>query len=206
MDSIGTTRIDVQKLQLLNDRICQVLDALYQLRLSAHATTFPVQATYGTTIGTPHAPYAATPYNTPYGTTTYAAMNGTTFGVPFGSPYGNPTPYGFSTPYAIPTSPFGIPVGTTHGIPHGTAPAHYGFTPWAAAPGGWTCNTTTPGAWTCNTPGAWTHAPASWTTTPATGVAFGQGVTPGRLGGFDGFDHTRTAAGFGMLPSYPVAW
>ena len=48
MDSIATTRIDLQKLQLLNDRICQCLDALNQVRLSAHASTFaPTPYGYG---------------------------------------------------------------------------------------------------------------------------------------------------------------
>lgn len=47
MDSIATTRIDLQKLQLLNDRICQCLDALNQVRLSAHAPSFGATVPYG---------------------------------------------------------------------------------------------------------------------------------------------------------------
>lgn len=35
-----TARVDIQRLQILNDRLCQTLDALNQVRLSAHSLNY----------------------------------------------------------------------------------------------------------------------------------------------------------------------
>lgn len=49
MENTTTARIDMQRLQLLNDRLCQTLDALNQVRISAHniGTANPFLAGYG---------------------------------------------------------------------------------------------------------------------------------------------------------------
>ena len=36
MENSSTVRIDLQRLQILNDRLCQTLEALNQVRMSAH--------------------------------------------------------------------------------------------------------------------------------------------------------------------------
>ena len=85
-----TAKVDVRRLQVLNDRINQTLEALNQVRISIHALQFvpderiPLQAFgpqplgYGLSVpfgaqgyNTYPLPYAAgypTPYPTPYGT------------------------------------------------------------------------------------------------------------------------------------------
>ncbi len=37
MENSSTVRIDMQRLQMLNDRLCQTLEALNQVRLTAHS-------------------------------------------------------------------------------------------------------------------------------------------------------------------------
>jgi hypothetical protein len=96
-----TVKVDIQKLQLLNERIAQTIDALNQLRMSAH--------------GIQHTP-AVTPwgYGQPYGA--YATPQ-----VPFvPSYYGAPvTPQSFVSPYALSPSFTGSPFG---GLQHTTSP------------------------------------------------------------------------------------
>lgn len=112
MDSISTTRIDLQKLQLLNDRICQCLDALNQVRLSAHASNFaPVPQFHGQSFyGAPiygnmnyQQPYA---YNTPYA---FGGFN--TMAQPWNVPAFSPVAqYGYQTP----VNTFANPWQTSH--------------------------------------------------------------------------------------------
>jgi hypothetical protein len=51
-----TAKVDIRKLQLLNDRINQVIDALHQVRLSVHALqqSQQMQQPYGAGFGTPY--------------------------------------------------------------------------------------------------------------------------------------------------------
>jgi hypothetical protein len=130
-----TVKVDVQKLQLLNDRIAQTIDALNQLRMSMHGIQHsPVSPGY---------PYGA--YASPYG---FGGQVQAGFGgqVPYGSPflgsqvpgqspYGSPfqgiqhTPY---TPYTTPfTTPFtGLPTGTPAGTPVPFVGAGISHTAW----------------------------------------------------------------------------
>jgi hypothetical protein len=99
-----TVKVDIQKLQLLNDRIAQTIEALNQVRMSVHG----IQHTH------------ATPSPWGYGGA-YGATPSLGFAVPFVSPYAAspyaPTPFA-GTPYAA--SPYaGTPLG---GIQHTSAP------------------------------------------------------------------------------------
>ena len=94
---MDTAKVDIRKLQLLNDRINQCIDALNQVRLSVH--------------GLSH---------------TSAIGQGIPFGQPFGqSPYGAPLGGGFVPPYVTAAaSPFGQtnafqPLGSPGGVPYG---------------------------------------------------------------------------------------
>ncbi|MCB0384852.1 MAG: hypothetical protein KDD43_05620, partial [Bdellovibrionales bacterium] len=72
-----TAKIDVQKLQLLNDRICQTIDALNQVRMSMHGFTnglghnipafYPQAPFYGT-----QSYYGAQPF---YGQSVFGGQN-----------------------------------------------------------------------------------------------------------------------------------
>ena len=84
-----TVKIDIQKLQLLNDRIAQTIDALNQVRLS-------LQGIQHTPYGIPATPFMAQPNPyVQYGQ--YGQPFGTSFGqLPFGQvPYGQVSPFGF---------------------------------------------------------------------------------------------------------------
>lgn len=115
-----TAKIDVQKLQLLNDRICQTIDALNQVRLSMHRFSYG----YGQTLPT----YAM---NSGLGS---QALYGTPFyGSPvIGSPvHGVPGVFGGHNPYAF--SGFGAPI-----MPwQQTSAPFFGATPSAVAYQGW---------------------------------------------------------------------
>lgn len=93
MDTMGTTRIDLQKLQILNERLVLALDALNQVRWSAHATTFGYA---GMPMPFPsYAPTFAPTYPTPY------TPN---FGYGFGTPgFGFPAPH-FVNPWNTPVT------------------------------------------------------------------------------------------------------
>jgi hypothetical protein len=94
-----TVKVDIQKLQLLNDRIAQTIEALNQVRMSVHGiqhtvSPFGYGAPYsGFTpqLGIPQqlgfAPQFA-PYPTPYPGTPYPGMVGPQSAVPYGVPFG----------------------------------------------------------------------------------------------------------------------
>jgi hypothetical protein len=124
MENTTTVRIDIQRLQVLNDRLCQTLEALNQVRLSAHA---PVVGGHFAGLGMNPlamnglAGYGIPAYGVPaYGTPAYGipAYGTSAFGTPaFGVPA-----YGFGGHGAIPAwgygaSPvsFGTPV--SYGAP-----------------------------------------------------------------------------------------
>jgi hypothetical protein len=87
-----TVKVDIQKLQLLNDRLAQTIEALNQVRLSVH--------------GIQHSPAQVSPWGVPaYGYGAYGAYAQSPFAFQpsFGAPY---TPY-MTSPFAAPvTSPF----------------------------------------------------------------------------------------------------
>lgn len=124
-----TAKVDIQKLQLLNDRLAQTIDALHQLRMSAHTTqpsaTHPSQWGYGgypTQFGVvpqywPYSasigasPYVGSPYPVQFGASPFVGgFQHTT--APFApSPYVSgfqPTTPFTASPYASfqPTTPF----------------------------------------------------------------------------------------------------
>jgi hypothetical protein len=115
MENTSTVRIDLQRLQILNDRLCQTLEALNQIRLSAHSPAYFGGAPVG---------YGIPAYGMPT-----TAMN------PYMGQYVNPyigaTPYAGVTPYvgATPFYGYGIPAVTPNffggvGVGHavGTSP------------------------------------------------------------------------------------
>lgn len=51
MENSSTVRIDLQRLQVLNDRLCQTLEALNQVRMSAHNMTPGFGHSYGYNMG-----------------------------------------------------------------------------------------------------------------------------------------------------------
>ncbi len=127
---MDTVKVDVQKLQLLNDRIAQTIEALNLVRMSVHGiqhTTPQYGLPYGiqaqpwpVTQGYPFPAYA-TPYTTPYPT-----------------PY--PTPFvpgiQHTSPFTSSTTPFG------GGISHTSAfEPTWQTTPWQTTP--WQMRTTT---------------------------------------------------------------
>lgn len=77
---MDTAKVDIRKLQMLNDRINQTIDALNQVRLSVHGISHTGQMP-GNAFGTPsfgagsfgvpqsyaQQPYAQQPYMTPFG-------------------------------------------------------------------------------------------------------------------------------------------
>jgi hypothetical protein len=106
-----TAKVDIRKLQLLNDRINQCIEALNQVRLSVHGLSHTAGTTPGVGIG-------------------WAPGFGGAYGSPGGIGYpqaGLPSPYpqGFSHTAGI--SPFG-------GTPPGISPAVLSPQPWQQSP------------------------------------------------------------------------
>lgn len=87
-----TVKVDMQKLQLLNDRITQTIEALNQLRMSVNGIQH-TPATYGG-YGygqVPSTPFGMQSYGSPY----------VSYGQPFAQPYVQP----FAQPFAQPFVP-----------------------------------------------------------------------------------------------------
>jgi len=100
-----TVKVDIQKLQLLNDRINQTIDALAQLRQTVHAYTPPM-------AGLQHS----------MGAQQFGPQFGQQFGPQFGQQFGQ----GFGQGYGIGSPAMYSPVGQ-QGLQH-TVP-QYGSTP-----------------------------------------------------------------------------
>lgn len=105
-------KVDVRKLQILNDRINQTIDALSQVRLSVHGLGH---------TGVPTSMYQ------PFGVPTPVGLSHTPFTTPVNPLFNLPTP--FSTPFvnpmlpSIPTpgiTPNWIPTPWTGGLLHST--------------------------------------------------------------------------------------
>ena len=92
-----TVKVDIQKLQLLNDRIAQTIDALNQVRMSAHGIHHTPALS----------PWAVNPYTT-YGTSPFVQGS-------------YPTPYSQFTPYSVPFAPTPYPTTLGAGIQHSSA-------------------------------------------------------------------------------------
>jgi len=123
----GTTmesvKVDVQKLQLLNERLVQTLEALNQVRLSVQGIQHTQQW--------PQTPYAQPWPQTP-GSPQWAQTPGT--------PWAYPAPYafqpGFQPGFPIGYSPFIPGYGPTFGTPFTQGIQHTTATPWPQTP--WT--------------------------------------------------------------------
>lgn len=116
---MDTVKVDIQKLQLLNDRIAQTIDALNQVRMSVHGiqhtqfSPFAQVSPYGFQnpfVGYPQAfgSFSPTPYPTQFGSS-----------MPYGSPFSglsHTSPqamqYTQYTPYTSYATPY------TNGISH----------------------------------------------------------------------------------------
>ena len=126
-----TVKVDMQKLQLLNERIAQTIDALNQLRLSVHGIQHtpygsPYQAlSYGT-------PWMQSPYGQPQfvptgfvpqqfaGQPFYGnSFGGNSYGIQHTSPITTTTPT-FATPWTTLTQPSWVTPFVPNGLSHTT--------------------------------------------------------------------------------------
>lgn len=91
MENTTTARIDIQRLQILNDRLCQTLDALNQVRMSAHsyastashaATTGYAPAQIGVGFSNPYLMGTLPAYQNPYQSFGYAPAFTGVYGQP----------------------------------------------------------------------------------------------------------------------------
>jgi len=110
-------KVDIRKLQILNDRINQTLEALNQVRLTvhglSHSSPFQQQSLYSTGIGQPFG-FGATPFMpTPYGYPVNPAIAGIQ-GVP------NIPAYGLqhASPFSVYNPTLGIPGIFGYGLQH----------------------------------------------------------------------------------------
>ncbi|HZO13442.1 MAG TPA: hypothetical protein VFB62_09285 [Polyangiaceae bacterium] len=121
-------RVDLNKLQILNDRICQTIDALNQVRLSVRAVNqvTGIASPYTSSqVGFQHStPWAygamgsVSPWSNPF------ALQGLTGLTPMGlqhSVLGNAVPYGSSAvPYGSSAVPYGASPHFPQGLQHST--------------------------------------------------------------------------------------
>ena len=123
-----TVKVDIQKLQLLNDRIAQTIEALNQVRLSVHG----IQHTpYGLTPS-PFAAYQTSPYMqyaspfaamgvspfgqfSPYGQGFVPGIQHTTAGIPFAGPS---NPYGQAIPFTAQSLSQPVGVSSSWSLPY----------------------------------------------------------------------------------------
>ena len=120
---MDTAKVDIRKLQLLNDRINQCIDELNQVRLSVHGLS------HTSAIGPAHpfgqvpfgqSPYGAVPFGGAGYVPGYAAPGaGAVLGQPFGQPLAAPLPVAGAGAFGIP----GIGVAPAIGLSHTSAEA-----------------------------------------------------------------------------------
>ena len=121
-----TARVDIRKLQLLNDRINQTIDALNQVRLSVHAVQQTAQPAGVPGLGLGH----TTPTANPYFTNPYFLQQQTGWGLgvnpftaysPFTASLGHTTPEMIDPTYGISNVP-------------GRVGQSFPFAPWGYSP------------------------------------------------------------------------
>lgn len=145
---MDTAKVDLRKLQLLNDRISQTIEALQQVRMSVHGLSHSAPNAYGPMGYAPFTGQTATAtnyptaaFNTPWGGTGWTGTPGMTnpyYGgfshstpANYGSTYGyNMAPQGYAatpwnTPIAGQVAPWNTP-GNFGGFSHST-PVGYGY-------------------------------------------------------------------------------
>jgi hypothetical protein len=132
-------KVDIRKLQILNDRVSQMIEALNQVRLSVYGLSHTGVNPMFPSLGTPSyglQPLGVPPYGIPYGVQPYGLQP---FGIP---PLGVGLPFGITglqhTP-AIPAfNPLGTPMLGLQGVqPTGIPPFVHPFlgatqVPWLA--------------------------------------------------------------------------
>jgi hypothetical protein len=108
---MDTVKVDIQKLQLLNDRIAQTIDALNQVRMSVHGiqhsgpqwSPFQQQVPYG---------FAQSPFlGYPQQFAPFSPSYPTTFGSPFSG-------LSHTSPQTVPYTPYTPYTQYTNGISH----------------------------------------------------------------------------------------
>jgi hypothetical protein len=110
-----TVKVDMQKLQLLNDRIAQTIDALNQLRLSVHGIQHtPAIGAWGPNVG-----YGAFSQFGPYGYNPSFVPPYASFGPSFAPQYGSPYATGFQHTSPL-ISPNWIQPYYSNGLSHAT--------------------------------------------------------------------------------------
>jgi hypothetical protein len=128
-----TARVDIRKLQLLNDRINQTIDALNQVRFSVHGVQAVPNAVTGLGIGhtTPTVnPYFANPYLAQQ-VNPFLAQQAWTMGVNPFTAFGNGL--GHTSPETLdPTFAYGRINQTFPFAPWGYSPFGQGYTPFAS--------------------------------------------------------------------------
>jgi len=112
---MDTVKVDLQKLQILNDRIAQTIEALNQVRLTVHGLshTNPYGQAYGQPYGQPYGQaygqgYPSSPFAQPLGgLPPQVGAPGLTHTSP--SPWGGPQQFGYPglTPQFAPQMPYG---------------------------------------------------------------------------------------------------
>lgn len=128
-----SVKVDAQKLQILNERLAQTIEALNQVRLSMHGlggqptTTGPVPFTppfgYAYPYAAPFVPSYGYGYGTPYAGISHTPQTAPWMTTPsYGYGYGTPS-FGYGTPSFGPGTQFGA------GISHTPAQA-WPTTPW----------------------------------------------------------------------------
>ena len=133
-------KVDIQKLQLLNDRIAQTLEALEQVRQSVQTTAngihgqYPVTTVYQPAFQNGFQPTAFQPtafQPTTFHPTFQPIATVQPFATPYQTAYPTTTPYQTAYPTTIPTtipqvaqvSPFGYPYGVpTYNTAYNTVP------------------------------------------------------------------------------------
>ena len=129
-----TARVDIRKLQLLNDRINQTIDALNQVRFSVHGVQNVPNAVTGLGIGHTNPtvnPYFANPYLAQQIQNPYLAQQAWNMGV---NPFTNfATGLGHTSPETLdPTFAYGRIAQTFPFAPWAYSPFAQGYTPFAS--------------------------------------------------------------------------
>lgn len=116
-----TVKVDIQKLQLLNDRIAQTIEALNLVRMSVHGIQHTPVSPWGygaypgaqlgfaqqfTPYASPFVPQFAPQFGPQFGANPYGSFIGGLQHSPYASPYTSPYTTPFTTPFTsmMPTS------------------------------------------------------------------------------------------------------
>jgi hypothetical protein len=113
-----TVKVDMQKLQLLNERIAQTIEALNQVRMSVHGFQHTAAQAWSPVAGYPYGSY--TPHSS-YGVYSPVGLAPQMYPQQFGPQYGSTLTPGFQHSSPIPTVAWSIP---TYGSPTFASPTY----------------------------------------------------------------------------------